>query len=143
MKAAGLPRLEAIAAMLPWIAALFAPAYEIADGTRDTRVEGWSLAAFGWLGPLAGCFAWYANILLFVAVGRLLRGRPLGRRLALWSGGLALTVVLPAFVFDPEVDGRFHRTVLRGPAVWLWLTAFLPIAVASFGGRREPAPFRS
>lgn len=128
-------RALAVLTVMLWIAALLSPARQITFGygphPHFSPFDGWSLTKFGWLGPVAGIFAWYANPLLLVIVVRLARGHSPGRRLSLIAIALAATVFLPGFVFDFELDGRFHPTFIVGPAVWLWVGAFVVAALGN------------
>jgi hypothetical protein len=92
---------------------LWGHAGEIARGLR--------LAEFGWLGPLALAFAWYANIPLIVCTIALARGRAPDRRAAVAGAALALTALFP-FITYGEVDG-WRTGLLRGPAVVWWRAA--------------------
>ena len=125
-------------ALTPWIAAFFAPYVQPTylcphwAAASEPSNTGWILASWGWLGPLGGNFAWYANLLLVWMIARLLRGRPPGRRLSLSAFALSGTALLPAFILDFEQDGRFHCQMVSGPAVWLWIAAFAVIAVVAW-----------
>ena len=128
-------KVAAVLVILLWCAAILFPARQIAYGygprPEITIVDGWALPALGWLGPLAGSFAWYANPMLLIAASRLARGEPPGTRLSLLALALASTVLLPAFLFDFERDGHLHSTFTGGAAVWSGRAAFATAAATA------------
>jgi hypothetical protein len=105
-----------------WIAALFAPCVQVIHGT-PTPLRGYRLALFGWLGPLELSIAWFANLPYFYCCMKLLRGNAPSRRAATVALLVALTALLPQLAYS-EVFG-WTKASLAGPAIWLWLTAFV------------------
>lgn len=118
--------------MALFVGALFAPLSETGPAGPE---PGYELAAFGFLGPFELCFAWYANIPLLLCAIRMARGLPPKRSVA-WVGAIvALTALAPHFIFDFEVDGKWH---IDGPAIWLWLGSFaVTIAAALLAPSRD------
>ena len=116
-------RAAAILSMGLWLAALV--------GRFDVYLHGfgynygWFLLVLGWIGPLELSFAWFANIPYLICIYQLLRGQIPRTNMVLGSCALASTALVPHFELDK--DGRFHPVLFWGPAVWLWLLAFIPI----------------
>jgi hypothetical protein len=136
-------RLLGLVALLLWFAALFAPMrLELAGPFYNVDFQpflGWRLASYGWLGPLGLAPGWYANIPLAISLIQCLRGRPPGRRLA-WVGlAVAATALAPFWYFG--FAGSFRSWyVVRGPALWLWLSAFVLVWLPAIW--RAPMPDR-
>jgi hypothetical protein len=122
-------RAAAVIVLVPWVAALFSTTrstvYGLLGSDRDTAGTGWVLAAWGWLGPVMGIVAWYANPLLAWMLVRLARGRSPGTRLSAIGLALALTSLLPSCYWDVEVEGKLHLQTITGPAIWLWISSFV------------------
>lgn len=115
-------------------AALFLPGYQTTSAgaiirQSDDIVPGWRLASLGWLGPLELCFAWFANVPLIVMVVQMLRGKYPEQPISLITACLAFSVLLPQRIFQPA-DG-WHAGHFHGPAIWVWLSCFGVIALAS------------
>lgn len=120
-------RIAGLSILVLFSAALLSPSFQYMNAGRTLGEslevgKGWQLAAFGWIGPIGLCFAWFANIPLVVCVLKMLRGRPPGRRVSMVAACLALSVLLPHLILS-FADG-WHTGYLRGPAVWLWLSCF-------------------
>lgn len=118
-----------------WFGALLAPANEVVSASRYVvrsvqPTYGYHLASFGWAGPLGLSIAWYANLPYLYCIVELLRGKPVPRRVALVSLLVAATGLVPHAIFS-EVDG-WHRASFTGPAIWLWLAAFVVNLLVAF-----------
>lgn len=83
-----------------------------------------AMTVYGWLGPLTGSVAWYANIILAIILVRWAHGHPAGRAMGRTAFILALTAFLPSCVYDVEQDGKLHAHPVYGPAVILWVLSF-------------------
>ena len=128
-------RVAAVFAGALWVAALFATFGSIMYGYASPQITanqpGRFLAEWGWLGPIQGSIAWYANLLLLWIMVRLVRGHFPGFKLPLIAAALSLSALLPEFVYDFEQDGKIHAVIIYGSAVWLWVGAFIaPSAIA-------------
>jgi hypothetical protein len=77
----------------------------------------------GWIGPLVLSVAWYGNFLLLICIVMLLRGRVPSFALATVSLGLAVSGLLP--IGGLEERWGVPWSLVRGPAVWLWLASFV------------------
>jgi hypothetical protein len=126
----GLARLWSVVILAPWLLALWAPYQVSGYDAPGPQPHGCWLLLVGWLGPLTANFGWFANLLLAKSVARLAMGRPPGGRSALGGLALALSALLPAWIFDVDTDGGFHANLIRGEAVLWWLTAFVGLAFA-------------
>ena len=130
-------RIMAVASGALWVISLALPA--LSDQLHPTDwSRGWEVAGLGFLGPVRGLWAWYANPLYFVCLVLLLRGAHL-RAVLGWSlaaAALALTVLLPARL-PIDLSGS-AATLIRGPGCWLWLTAvLLPAAGGLWAALRQ------
>jgi hypothetical protein len=90
--------------------------------------NGYWLALLGWLGPIGYAPGWFANISFFICLIRLFRGRAPGNILLVLTAAIALTVVLPHAIPDPEGDDTVWSH-FRGAAVWLWLCSCLTLSI--------------
>ncbi len=91
--------------------------------TEHERYLGWRFLAYGWLGPVALSFAWYANIPLALCMIRMARGIApnfLSSSIALF---LALTVFIRAHHLGPMNED--HVNSFSGPGVYFGLVAFI------------------
>ena len=127
-------------AMTIWLGSLFADVgiYPLTQG--DSHADsGWVLLEWGWIGPFVLSVAWYGNILLPISIVTLLRGRTPDFRLATVSLGIAVSGLLPIVGLDARWDVPW--SLVRGPAVWLWLASFviawLPAAYSRWVGERR------
>ena len=117
---AGLGLLAAVI----WIGSLFAGMgiYPLADDVPHVD-SGWVLLRYGWLGPFVLSVGWYSNFPLLICIVILLRGRAPSFALATVSLGIAASSLLPIVGLDPRWGVPW--SLVRGPAVWLWLTSFV------------------
>jgi hypothetical protein len=121
-----------------WVGSLFADMgiYPLADNVPHVD-KGWVLLRYGWLGPFVLSVGWYGNFLLLICIVMLLRGRAPGFTLATVSLGIAASSLLPIVGLDPRWD--VPLSLVRGPAVWLWLASFviawLPAAHSRWASR--------
>jgi hypothetical protein len=132
-------RLLGLLALLLWCAALFAPYHLELTGfpyTELSSVSGWQLVLLGWLGPLSLAPGWYANIPFAISLIRFLRGRPPGRRLLALIGLAIAATALAPFWASGLMTGFMWRGwfVLRGPALWLWLSACVLVWIPAIWG---------
>jgi len=107
-----------------WVGSLFADMgiYPLADDVAHVD-SGWVLLRYGWLGPFVLSVGWYGNFPLLICIVMLLRGRAPSFTLATVSLGIAASSLLPIV----GLDGRWGvpLSLVRGPAVWLWLASFV------------------
>ena len=127
-------RIAGLIVICLFTAALFLPAHQSTSAgsilhQSDDVVPGWRLASLGWLGPLELCFAWFANLPLIICVVKMLRGKSPKPPTAVITACLALSVLLPQRIWQPA-DG-WHTGHFHGPAIWLWLSCFTVILLAS------------
>lgn len=103
--------------------------------TSNEIMPGWGVLLLGWLGPLAGSFAWFANPLLIFAM-YFSKEKPLAAKLAAFVGfALALT----AFGLKTMPNDNDSATVLGfGAGCYLWLACFPAVFTASFLNGRKP-----
>jgi hypothetical protein len=115
--------LGVLAAAL-WIGSLFADVgvYPLTDDVPHED-SGWVLLEYGWIGPFVLSIAWYGNILFLICIVTLLRGRVPRFALATASLGIAASSLLPIVGLDERLG--VPLSLVRGPAVWLWLMSFL------------------
>lgn len=102
--------------------------------------QGFRLLELGAIGPIAFNISWYANFPFFLCLWRMLKGATPGLRLSVISALWAASVFLPYFVFDFEQTGRFQANAVRGPAVFLWFSAFVANVAVSFAAALQEAP---
>ena len=107
-----------------WVGSLFADMgiYPLGNGVSHED-SGWVLLRWGWIGPLVLSVAWFGNILLLICIVMLLCGRIPNFVLATVSLGIAASGLLPIVGLDPRWD--VPLSLVRGPAVWLWLASFV------------------
>jgi hypothetical protein len=119
----GLAGLGVLAAAL-WVGSLFADVgvYPLTDDVPHED-SGWVLLQWGWIGPFVLSVAWYGNILFVICIVMLLRGRVPNFALATASLGLAASSLLPIMGIDERLG--VPLSLVRGPALWLWLTSFV------------------
>lgn len=103
--------------------------------TSNEIMPGWGVLLLGWLGPLAGSFAWFANPPLIFAM-YFSKEKPRAAKLAAFVGfALALT----AFGLKTIPNDNGYATVLRfGAGYYLWLACFPAVLTASFLNGRKP-----
>lgn len=110
--------------------------YERSDGTSVPLppVSGVAALAGGWLGPLVGVVAWYANPLL--ALGLFWAGRSRG---ACYAALAALAVGGTSFLIThyhqatPHGGSAARRIAAWGVGFYAWNGALLLLAVAALG----------
>ena len=95
------------------------------NGQRDTAT-GLIILAMGWLGPLVGQFAWFANLLLPIALWVAAKSRSGARRfgliLAVLLGLLAASAM---FWSSVPMDNGENVIVRYRPGYWLWIAAVI------------------
>ncbi|MDO8032946.1 hypothetical protein O3297_05940 [Janthinobacterium sp. SUN128] len=90
---------------------------------------GGGVLLLGWLGPLAGSFAWFANPLLIFAM-YFSNEKPSAAMLAAFLG-FALALTTFGIKIIPSDNGSY--TVLGfGAGCYLWLACFPAVFIASF-----------
>lgn len=97
---------------------------------QDGRpVEGTWLLVFGWLGPLEGQFAWFANPVYLAALVYWAEGRPILSLILAWIAvGLAASFFFTKTVFvSLRDDTDFISSLSWG--FYLWLTAMTLLAL--------------
>ena len=123
-----------------WVGSLFADMgiYPLAHDVPHVD-SGWVLLRYGWLGPFVLSIGWYGNFPLLICIVTLLRGRVPSFALATASLAIAASSLLPIVGLDPRWD--VPLSLIRGPAVWLWLASFvivwLPAAYTRWARRIE------
>ncbi len=126
------PRLIASIAVLItvllWGLSVALPVWE----TRSDRTGEWAVvsgyvpALLGWLGLVAKCPAWFANVLLVLLCITLFKSHKIGFVLSLVAFVLAASAyTLPALYGDNDQA----NIVRRLPGFYLWLGSFLTIAL--------------
>ena len=107
-----------------WVGSLFADMgiYPLGNGVSHED-SGWVLLRWGWIGPLVLSVAWYGNIPLLICIAMLLGSRRPGLGLATVSLGIAASGLLPMYTYDMVPGSTW--SLVRGPAVWLWLASFV------------------
>ncbi len=110
---------------LLWVNALWWPVFE----TEQRDIAGYWIFLTGWMGFVVFQFAWYANLLLLVAV-ILMYNSPVRATLL---AALGLLVAMQAFWFDalPETT-RSVEIIDRGPGFWLWYAGIFLMSVGVF-----------
>jgi len=102
--------------------------------TSNEVMLGGGALLLGWLGPLAGSFAWFANPLLIFAM-YFSKEKPVAAKLAVFFGfALALT----AFGLKTMPNDNDSAMVLGfGAGYYLWLACFPAVFIASFLSSRK------
>lgn len=114
-------------ALVFWLCSL--PLICISTYVEKYQISGFQILAMGWLGPLTGIFAWYANILFLFAVWRLFSGR-----LVVFSPVLAVLVSLDTFRYDRYVLDEGGGSVAVYGYGWgsvLWFLALFVLLIAA------------
>jgi hypothetical protein len=111
-----------------WLLACFLPVWETRSDTGEWNVVvGGIPALIGFVGLLAACPAWFANLLLIWLCIRLLKGRRTGFWLSVVAFAVAASAyMLPAIYGDNETDTIVSRRI----GFYLWLGSFLVMALA-------------
>ena len=101
--------------------------------------RGWGLLKYGWLGPMGLSVAWYGNIPFLICIATLLCGRVPRFDVATVSLGIAASGLLP--ISGLHIFQGPTWSLIRGPAVWLWLASFvivwLPAAYTRWGRQAD------
>jgi len=99
------------------------PVAQFERGYNDMR--GWFILLLGWLGPLAGQFAWFGNLTFLALIGlALLRAR--GRRAALLLAGATLAFVLNGLFWRAMYDDAGEARILSFAAgFYVWQIALV------------------
>lgn len=93
-------------------------------------VIGFAFFMWGWLGPLDGVFAWYANPFLGLAWVNFLGGKiSLAVRKGIWSTLLIATFLLHKSILLDEGGGR-AQIVTYKLGYWLWLLSPISLLLA-------------
>lgn len=116
---------------LAWIAAFWFPAFLTSTGTA---VAGYWVFATGWMGFSVFQFAWYANLLILLAV-ILMYTSPL------WAtvlAGAAVLVATQSFWFEAIPGGEVDMPIAQlGLGFWCWYSSMILMAVGVFFGSEE------
>jgi signal transduction histidine kinase len=110
---------------LLWIAAFWLPVFE----TEQRDIAGYWIFLTGWMGFVVFQFAWYANLLLLMAV-ILMYSAPVK---ATVFAALGLLIATQAFWFDvlPETT-KSIEIIGRGPGFWLWYAGIFLMSIGVF-----------
>ncbi|HEY2584525.1 MAG TPA: ankyrin repeat domain-containing protein [Tepidisphaeraceae bacterium] len=111
-----------------WALALALPVWETRSETGEWKiVEGVLPALIGWLGVLALCPAWFANLLLLPLCFTLFKGR----RAGFWISIVAFTIAASAYMM-PAIYGDNSEAAIVGRRIgfYLWLGSFLVMVLA-------------
>nr|CAA6807390.1 MAG: Unknown protein [uncultured Thiotrichaceae bacterium] len=110
---------------LLWIAAFWFPVFE----TADREIAGYWVFVSGWMGFVVFQFAWYANLLLLIAV-ILMYSAPV--RATIFAA-LGLLLATQAFWFDvlPETTQSVAITA-KGLGFWFWYAGIFLMSVGVF-----------
>ncbi len=110
---------------LLWMAAFWLPVFKTAE--RD--IAGYWVFVSGWMGFVVFQFAWYANLLLLIAV-ILMYTSPVR---ATVFAALGLLVATQAFWFDVLPETTQGITIIeKGPGFWLWYAGIFMMSVGVF-----------
>ncbi|MGB8841751.1 MAG: hypothetical protein WCC64_11835 [Aliidongia sp.] len=132
-------RLWAVISVAFWISALFFP-YRSAPYYRENSTlvnQSYLLFELGWLGPFMGSIAWYANLPYVFVIIRMMSGHSPRKRLTYISSAIAYSIILPQYVYNFEVDGKFHSEIIYGTSVYLWLLSFSVVALVALCGAED------
>jgi len=110
---------------LLWIAAFWLPVFE----TADREIAGYWVFVSGWMGFVVFQFAWYANLLLLIAV-ILMYSAPV--RATIFAA-IGLLLATQAFWFDvlPETTQSVEITA-KGLGFWLWYAGIFFMSIGVF-----------
>jgi len=121
-----------VAALVFWLCSL--PLICISTYVEKYQIPGLQILTVGWLGPLSGTFAWYANIFFLFAVWQLFSGR-----LVVFSPILAVVISLDTFRFDryllDEGGGSVAVYGYGWGAVFWFLALFVLLIAAGIKSR--------
>jgi hypothetical protein len=115
-------------AAVMWCSAVTLPVWEVRSdnyGTWDV-VTGALPALIGWLGILARCPAWFANVLLIPLCFTLFKARRKGFWLSVVAFAIAASAYAMHAIYGDNDEGVI---VVRRIGFYLWLGSFLVIAV--------------
>jgi hypothetical protein len=137
-----------LASAVLFLLACVLPAMTVFNTGRSARSQmfGLQLLLTGWLGPLVGQFAWYANpfhVLALVLLGRR-RFRP-----ALWVGlfvcGLGLTSLHwpDDTVYANEAGVTFYNLIRPHVGFYCWMASLVLIPASAFVWSRQEAAARA
>ena len=128
--------------LLLFLIACSTPALYLSDSEK-WRWFGFEVLAMGWLGAFFGQFAWFANLLLLLAIAMLLFRRWTATLVcSLLAALLALNTLLILSQEIPLDEGGIRHTEVTGLGVgfYIWLLSLLSIgAGAVFLRQRERA----
>lgn len=112
-----------------WGLSLTLPVAQSERGYSDIR--GWFMLLLGWLGPLAGQFAWFGNLTFLALTGlALLRARR--RRSALLLTGATLAFAFNGLFWrDMYDDAGEARILLFAAGFYVWQIALIGASLAT------------
>ncbi len=112
-----------------WGLSLTLPVAQSERGYSDIR--GWFMLLLGWLGPLAGQFAWFGNFTFLALTGlALLRARR--RRSALLLTGATLAFAFNGLFWrDMYDDAGEARILLFAAGFYVWQIALIGASLAT------------
>jgi hypothetical protein len=133
-------RLLSFFAFLVWLSSLALTGIVLYAGQK--RLSGLEILASGWLGPLVGNFAWFANVFFIVGVRRLWSSRT-----AIIPSLIAVLLSLDAFRFTSYLlnEGGATTPVYGygwGAVLWFLSVSLLLAASGTFQAERLPASAR-
>jgi len=116
--------------MALFVAALTQDGYYIDGPDPRAWAAGWLLAAFGWLGILAGVFTWIANPLLVASWICAFQKR---KNISMFLSGASVLLML-SFLWRRTIitseAPTYSRIISYQPGYWLWLGS----AIVAFSG---------
>lgn len=125
-----LRRLLALVILLPWLASLFLPVFQIGSEGGDS---GYGYLLFGWMGLLIGEWGWIGNPFLLLVVWALTRRRDHPKTLlvcAIVLGIVVLSELMRSTIVDNE--GGVERTITaKLSGFYCWVAALAAAAVTA------------
>ena len=87
-------------------------------------MRGGDMLAYGWLGPFALQFGWFANLALWPALFAIASYSGRARRWRPWLGGLLLLLFVNSLFFRAVAsDAGWHPVVAYGAGYFAWMAA--------------------
>ena len=127
-----------------YLIACSTPALYLTGGDKE-RWFGFEVLVFGWLGALIGQFAWFANLLLLLAIALLLFRRWIATLVcSLLATSLALhTIVIFSQDIPLDEGGVRHAEVIGlGVGFYIWLLSLLSIGAGAILLRQRESAAR-